>query len=141
MRTIAIAAALALAAGGAAGSGGTASAAAPAGVAAMPAPGVIDAEAARRLVAAGVRVVDVRTPEEYAEGHVPGALNIPFDELALRHGEIGPPATPVLLYCRSGRRSAIAADTLAAQGFSAVWDMKTWRAWQASEAAAGSAGH
>jgi rhodanese-related sulfurtransferase len=101
----------------------------------------VDAGAARRLVAAGVKVVDVRTPEEYAAGHVPGAVNIPFDRMAARHGEIGPPATPVLLYCRSGRRSGIAAGTLAEKGFTSVWDMRTYQAWLASEQAFGSAGH
>jgi rhodanese-related sulfurtransferase len=109
--------------------------------AALPPSGAVDAATARRLVAAGVTVVDVRTPEEFASGHVPGAVNIPHDQMAARHGEIGPPATPVLLYCRSGRRSGIAAGTLAEQGFTAVWDMRTYDAWVASAPAAGSAGH
>jgi rhodanese-related sulfurtransferase len=148
MRTTALLALLALALGGcaAAGNGGPPSAVAgpapgqaiPAG---LPPPGVVDADTARRLIASGVAVVDVRTPEEFATGHVPGAINIPHDQLAERHGEIGPPATPVLLYCRSGRRSGIAAGTLAEKGFTAVWDMRTYQAWVASAPEAGSAGH
>ncbi|HYG69276.1 MAG TPA: rhodanese-like domain-containing protein, partial [Anaeromyxobacteraceae bacterium] len=74
------------------------------GVAGVP-PGVIDGATARTLVAKGVKVVDVRTPAEFQRGHVPGALNIPHDEMAKRHAELGPPSTPVILYCRSGRRT------------------------------------
>jgi len=139
--------ALALALGGcaAAGAGGTPSAAAAlapgqALAAGLPPPGAVDADTARRLIASGVAVVDVRTPEEFATGHVPGAVNIPHDQVAARHGEIGPPSTPVLLYCRSGRRSGIAAGALAERGFTAVWDMGTYQAWVASSPAAGSAG-
>ena len=52
-------------------------------------------------------VLDVRTPEEYAAGHVPGAVNIPHDQLASRLAEV-PKDTEVVLYCRSGRRAEIA---------------------------------
>ena len=74
-------------------------------------------------------MVDVRTPEEFASGHVPGAINIPFDELPRRAAEIGPPATPVVLYCRSGRRSGIAVDALQKAGFSKLYDLKSVTAW------------
>jgi len=43
---------------------------------------------------------------------VPGAVNIPYDEVAARSAEVGPRGKPVLLYCRSGRRSGIAAAEL-----------------------------
>ena len=101
----------------------------PAGVA----PGVVDGPTAHRLVGAGVKVVDVRTPEEFAEGHVPGAVNIPHGEIARRAGEIGSPETPVLLYCASGRRSALAAEALRAKGFTAIYDMKSYQRWVDSE--------
>lgn len=94
---------------------------------------VVDAPAARKLVADGVKVVDVRTPAEFAAGHLPGAVNIPYDELERRHAEVGPPAAPVLLYCRSGRRSGIAAETLKRKGFTELYDLQAYDRWVASE--------
>jgi rhodanese-related sulfurtransferase len=96
-------------------------------------PGIVDGATARRLVAGGVKVVDVRTPAEFASGHVPGAVNIPYDEMAKRHAEIGPPSTPVLLYCRSGRRSEVASRALRERGFSAIYDLQAYERWVRSE--------
>ena len=105
-----------------------------AGVAhAEPAAKVVDAAEARKLAAEGVKVVDVRTAVEFAMGHVPGAVNIPFDEMEKRHAELGPASTPVLLYCRSGRRSGIAAETLKAKGFTKLYDLQAYDRWVASE--------
>ena len=101
----------------------------------LPAPGIVDGAGARRLVAAGVKVVDVRTADEFAAGHVPGAVNIPFDELPRRHAEVGPPSAPVLLYCRSGRRSSIATATLREKGFTRIYDLQAYDRWVASEPA------
>lgn len=67
-------------------------------------------------------VVDVRTPEEFAEGHLPGALNIDFksdDFLSSAESALEKKRT-VYVYCRSGRRSAAAASLLAEKGFSLV---------------------
>ena len=68
-------------------------------------------------------VVDVRTPAEYAAGHVAGAVNIDVEapDLAQRVAELDPEA-PYLLYCRSGRRSAIAAEIMAEAGFTDIID-------------------
>jgi rhodanese-related sulfurtransferase len=99
------------------------------------APGEVDGETARKLVADGVKVVDVRTPAEFAGGHVPGALNIPHDQIAARHGEIGAPSTPVLLYCKSGRRTEIAARALREKGFTVIYDLRSYDRWVASERA------
>ena len=68
-------------------------------------------------------VVDVRTREEYAEGHIPGAINIPVETL----GSTRPEELPVLdqriyVYCRSGRRSAEAAGILRSLGYTDVVD-------------------
>lgn len=93
------------------------------------APGVVDVATAKRLVEQGIRVVDVRTPAEYAAGHVPGAVNIPFDEVDRRHAELGSPSSPVLLYCRSGRRSGIAQQVLQSKGFSRVYDFQVFDRW------------
>jgi phage shock protein E len=94
---------------------------------------VVDGAEAHRLVAAGVKVVDVRTAVEFAMGHVPGAVNIPFDEMEKRHAELGPPSTKVLLYCRSGRRSGVAAETLKAKGFTRLYDLQAFDRWVESE--------
>lgn len=77
-------------------------------------------------------LLDVRSPEEYASGHVPGAINIPHDQLAPRVGEIeGRRDQAIVVYCESGRRAARAADTLEADGFSNIrhltGDMSAWR--------------
>jgi phage shock protein E len=95
---------------------------------------VVDGETARELVKKGdVKVVDVRTAVEFEEAHVPGAINIPYDELDRRHGEIGPPTTAVMVYCRKGNRAAIAAETLRALGFSKIYNLQRYSAWRAAE--------
>jgi len=88
----------------------------------QPAPWLVNGETAAVLARAGARVIDVRTPQEYEAGHVPGALNIPFDEIRQRASEVGAADAPVVLYCRSGRRSAIAAEGLRGLGFTRVYD-------------------
>jgi len=74
-------------------------------------------------------LVDVRTPEEFSGGHIPGAVNIPLQELETRLTEI-PADSPVVLYCRSGNRSAQAADILREAGYSRVYDLGGINAWQ-----------
>lgn len=71
---------------------------------------------------AGAVVVDVRTDEEWAEGHVPGAIHVPLQNLSPSHPEIAKLAKdqPVYFICRSGGRSARAADQMASAGFQAV---------------------
>ena len=96
-------------------------------------PGVVDGATARRLVAAGVKVVDVRTPAEFNKGHVPGAVNIPYDEVERRAGELGPSTTPLLLYCQSGHRSEIAIRTLKGKGFTRLYDLRAYQNWVDSE--------
>lgn len=61
-------------------------------------------------------VVDVRTPEEFEEGHVPGSRNIPLNELPFRVHEFKQMEPPIILCCRSGARSGQALAYLAAQG-------------------------
>jgi phage shock protein E len=78
-------------------------------------------------------ILDVRTPEEFARGHVPGALNIGVDELAQRIGEIsGHRAEEVVVYCERGPRAERASALLAGAGFASVLrlegDMSGWRA-------------
>lgn len=64
-------------------------------------------------------LVDVREPEEWAAGHVPGAHHIPLGELGARYTEI-PQDGPVYLICRSGARSNQAAHALAGAGWDAL---------------------
>lgn len=84
---------------------------------------------ARKLVAAGARLLDVRLPEEYARGHLPGALNIPVQELDRRVAEAGPTDGELVVYCRSGHRSSRAAEILRQHGFSKVHNLGPMTAW------------
>jgi phage shock protein E len=84
---------------------------------------------ARRLVAAGARLVDVRSPDEYAGGHLPGAVNIPVQELDRRLAEVGPRNGELVLYCRSGHRSSRAAEILRQRGFTKVHNLGPMTAW------------
>lgn len=99
------------------------------GTAPLPPPGVVSGATARQLQGRGATVLDVRTPAEFQGGHVPGAINVPYDEVAARAAEVGAKDRPVLVYCRSGRRSALAAADLVKQGFTAVYDFRTVSAW------------
>jgi rhodanese-related sulfurtransferase len=66
-------------------------------------------------------LLDVRTPAEFAAGHVPGAVNVPIDSLAGRLDELGRGRDrEVVVYCERGPRAAKAQAALAAAGFSAV---------------------
>jgi phage shock protein E len=102
------------------------------GGAGPPAPGIVSGAVARELAEGGARVIDVRTAGEFAEGHVPGAVNIPFDQLGARAAELGDPARPVVLYCRTGRRSGLAAGTLRGLGFEKVYDFQRYSDWPAA---------
>lgn len=82
-------------------------------------------EAVRQALQRGAKIVDVRTPGEFSGGHVPGAVNLPLGELERNLKKLGKKNKPIVLYCRSGSRSARAAALLRQRGFSQVLDMKT----------------
>lgn len=66
-------------------------------------------------------ILDVRTPQEYADGHVPGAINIPYDKVEAQLERLGTDHNrELLVYCRSGHRAKIAAETLHQHGFSNI---------------------
>ena len=67
-------------------------------------------------MADGAVLLDVRSADEYAAEHLPGAINIPLDELGQRMSEL-PTATPIVTYCHSGARATSAAEQLSAAGF------------------------
>jgi len=71
-------------------------------------------------IAAGAAVIDVRTPEEFADGAYPGAKNIPINVLPNRLDAVGPKDAPVVVYCASGGRSAVAKQILLAHGWKDV---------------------
>lgn len=80
-------------------------------------------------------ILDVRSVEEFAAGHVPGALNIPHTEVADRLEEIANLGeVEIVLYCRSGRRAGMAADVLRDAGYERLLhldgDMLGWQARQ-----------
>jgi rhodanese-related sulfurtransferase len=68
-------------------------------------------------------IIDVRTPQEYEQAHIVGALNIDVEapDFGERIAELDPDE-PYLLYCRSGRRSDLAAQQMAAAGFTDITD-------------------
>jgi rhodanese-related sulfurtransferase len=79
-----------------------------------------------------VLILDVRTPGEYAEGHVPGAKNVPYDQIGPRLSELDlTPDRPVVVYCKSGKRAAKAAQALVEAGQENVLhltgDMDGWK--------------
>ena len=78
----------------------------------------VTVEDAAELLEGGAAAVDVREPEEYAAGHVPGAVNIPMGQLHSRLGELDPTRRQVVV-CRSGNRSDAMTDVLLANGFDA----------------------
>ena len=78
---------------------------------------------ARGLVAGGALLIDVRSPEEFAEGHIDGAMSIPIQELAGRIAELGDRNDEIVLYCQSGGRSAMAKRLLERNGFTNVHDL------------------
>ena len=85
----------------------------------------IDQETAREMMAKedGHLVLDVRRPDEYAEGHIPGAVNLPNEEIGTERPRELPDLHQILLvYCRSGRRSKEAAQKLFDMGYTHVFE-------------------
>lgn len=88
-------------------------------------------EAARRLADGSIEILDVRQPEEWNAGHLPGAPRVGFGRAAesLRGRD---PDAPLLLYCKTGSRSAVEASVLRAEGFHAAHNLaggiEAWKA-------------
>lgn len=85
----------------------------------------IDPQRARDLIAKGAVVVDVRTPGEFADGHLASATNIPVQDFATRIAEVdklvaGDRTRPVVVYCAAGKRAAKAKAQLDAGGYTQV---------------------
>lgn len=85
----------------------------------------VSAEEAQQIMKneSGYRIVDVRTPEEYASGHIPNAICIPNESIGKEPpAELSDKKQLLLIYCRSGRRSKEAANKLVELGYENVVD-------------------
>ena len=83
----------------------------------------ITAEEAKQIMdnEEGYIILDVRTKEEYDEGHIPGAIQISHEEIEARAEQVLTDKDQlILVYCRSGRRSKIAAEALAELGYTNI---------------------
>ncbi len=74
------------------------------------------------LIASTTSVLDVRSPMEFAMEHIPGAKNIPVNELSFRLDEIKELPKPIVVYCLSGGRSSMAVGILQEAGFTDVFN-------------------
>ncbi|MBR3377116.1 MAG: rhodanese-like domain-containing protein [Mogibacterium sp.] len=78
----------------------------------------------------GYLIVDVRRPDEFAEGHIEGAINVPNEEIADEMPEKLPDKDQLLLvYCRTGRRSKEAAEKLAKIGYTNIYEIGGINTW------------
>ncbi len=80
----------------------------------------IDTNKALELINDGATIIDVRTREEYDEGHIKGAINIPIDEI--ENVEFDKDVT-LIVYCASGIRSIKAADKLVDMGYTSLYNL------------------
>ena len=91
--------------------------------------GQISRDDAHRLVKDGAKLVDVRSVAEFSSGHLPGALNVPLGELAGHVAKLSAKDKPVVLYCASGTRSALARSQLKSLGFTQVFNLGSMGRW------------
>lgn len=76
-----------------------------------------------------VYLIDVRTVEEYAEGHIPMSFNLPLDKLESIQSIIPYADKTIIVYCRSGNRSAEAATLLETYGYNTIYDLGGIQSW------------
>jgi phage shock protein E len=93
-----------------------------------------DSALAHKLVKQGGVLLDVRTPEEYEEGHVEGAVNISHDRLEAQLAEVekltaGDKNKPIVVYCRSGGRAGKAKQVLLDHGYTQVTNLGGLKDW------------
>jgi rhodanese-related sulfurtransferase len=87
----------------------------------------ISAERAREIVAAGGQLLDVREPDEFSRSHLPGAVNVPLDQLEEHVDRLR--ASPTVLCCQSGLRSQRAMQLLKQQGLDQVFNLGALKRW------------
>ena len=83
----------------------------------------INVEEANEMMSAGAAVIDVRNPDEYQSGHVPGATLIPVNTVFARREEL-PKDQDVIFVCAVGQRSALAAEMAAAAGLTRIFNLE-----------------
>ncbi len=85
---------------------------------------VVDPAAFQQAIDNGAEVIDVRTPAEYAAGHIDGAVNIDIasSDFAAQIGALDP-KKPYAVYCQSGNRSGVATTQMVNEGFTSVTDL------------------
>lgn len=85
---------------------------------------LVDPAAFQQAIDGGAEVIDVRTPEEFAAGHIEGAVNIDIasPDFATQIGQLDPQKT-YAVYCRSDNRSGVATTQMANSGFTSVYDL------------------
>ncbi len=85
---------------------------------------LVGAAQARECLKAGAKVIDVRSPGEFKQDHLPGAINIPLDDLREQIGRHAPDKNgPILLHCLSGGRSGIARSVLKGMGYTQCYNL------------------
>jgi len=88
--------------------------------------GGTDAQTAKSIDFDQAVIIDVRSPQEFAGGHVEGAINLPIDSITesdvLKHTTKD---APVVLYCRSGGRAGVVQGRMTEWGFTSVYNLKT----------------
>ncbi len=93
---------------------------------------VIPAEQAKGMMGQkGVVVLDVRTPEEYAAGHIAGAHNVPLNTLkeGQKLSQVPDSSETILVYCKSGKRAAAASEILLKSGYKKVFNFGGVQNW------------
>jgi phage shock protein E len=79
----------------------------------------------KELIANGAKIIDVRTPDEFAGGHINGSVNIPLNTLPNKIDKLDK-NTPLILCCASGMRSSSACGLLKKNGFTQVYNAGSW---------------
>lgn len=77
-----------------------------------------------------VVLLDVRTPNEFNQGHIPDAVLLPVDQITQAEEIVPDKSTPVVVYCRSGNRSSTAAKQLDNMGYKRVYDLGGIQSWR-----------
>lgn len=80
----------------------------------------INGSKAKELIKENAVLIDVRTKEEYNEGHIEDAINIPYTEINKINYDKD---TVIIVYCRSGNRSNLAAEELVSLGYTSIYDL------------------
>jgi phage shock protein E len=89
--------------------------------------GQVSAEDAAEHLKRGALIIDVRSPVEYAAGHLPRAINIPLPQIeSLIAGKVKDKNQVLLLHCESGMRSGVAKDKLSALGYTHAFNLGSY---------------